>query len=417
MPELNVRQRTKRDKATGVEKKYGWEYRFEAATVGGKRQQISKGGFRTKKEAIAAGNAAIAEYENAGLHIKQTEMSVADYFDLWMKEYCEVNLKQTTIVNYRKRIENQIKPTLGGYKLRHLNAATIQSQLNKWFEEGYSRNSLTAFKGILSGALDYAVITLQIIKDNPAARCKLPLARAKPKTTETRSHARVVVPKETMDQVFKRFPEGHPAHLPLMLGYRCGLRLGEAFAVSFDDIDFDKGTLTVKYQVQMDEKVKLWQLVPPKYDSVRTIRLDDGLLRELERAHKRTCALREAYGDLYTVLRINHTGHITTDENGTEWHPVNIREDGSYCQPRIMQHTFRVIHGKDAEGDPPLHYDFDFHSLRHTHTTQLIAAGANPIDVKERLGHKNIETTLGIYAHNSEALQDQTVELMNKLYK
>lgn len=60
------------------------------------------------------------------------------------------------------------------------------------------------------------------------------------------------------------------------------------------------------------------------------------------------------------------------------------RENGTFIQPRALQHTSRVIH---KELNMPL---FDFHSLRHTHTTLLLEAGANPLDVQERLGHSHL---------------------------
>ena len=53
-----------------------------------------------------------------------------------------------------------------------------------------------------------------------------------------------------------------------------GLRLGEAFGVTWDDIDFDVGTLKVNQQVQWDEKVKIWYFSDPKYNSYRTITPD-----------------------------------------------------------------------------------------------------------------------------------------------
>lgn len=46
------------------------------------------------------------------------------------------------------------------------------------------------------------------------------------------------------------------------------------------------------------------------------------------------------------------------------------REDGSYISPRTLQHTSSVIH-KQLEFP-----EFDYHSMRHTHTTMLIENGA-----------------------------------------
>ena len=89
MAQVNTRKRGKT-----------WEYRFEAASVNGKRSQISKGGFRTKAEALEAGAAALAEYNRSGLTFNPTEISVADYLDLWFDSYCKINLKYNTQLGY-----------------------------------------------------------------------------------------------------------------------------------------------------------------------------------------------------------------------------------------------------------------------------------------------------------------------------
>ena len=59
-----------------------WEYSFEGAKIEGKRKPVSKSGFRTKAEAIAAGTQAKAEYDNTGRSFTPSDVSVADYLDL-----------------------------------------------------------------------------------------------------------------------------------------------------------------------------------------------------------------------------------------------------------------------------------------------------------------------------------------------
>lgn len=80
-----------------------WEYRFEAAKIGGKRNQITKSGFKTKKEALEAGVKALAEYNNTGVSFAPSEISYSDYLDFWMEKDCRNNLVLTTVTNYEKR--------------------------------------------------------------------------------------------------------------------------------------------------------------------------------------------------------------------------------------------------------------------------------------------------------------------------
>lgn len=77
--------------------------------------------------------------------------------------------------------------------------------------------------------------------------------------------------------IMKRFPEFHPSHIVLNLGYRLGLRLGEAFGLLWEDIDFERMTVSVNRQIQYDDELKCWYFTEPKYDSFRTIAMDPAL--------------------------------------------------------------------------------------------------------------------------------------------
>ena len=207
-----------------------WEYRFEAAAVGGQRKQICKSGYLTKKEAMEAGAKAYNEYTQAGAVFTPNNSSYADYLDYWLSTYCKNNLKSVTHDNYIKKIRLYIKPHLGRYMLSSLTPAVLQDFINKIFNEGYSRNTLTVIKGILSNSLSYAVEPLHYLQSSPMTYVKLPSTRAKP-AIPFRSEPHIYIDKGMIEKIFERFPEGSSAHIPLMLGYKCGLRLGEAFGL------------------------------------------------------------------------------------------------------------------------------------------------------------------------------------------
>lgn len=380
-----------------------WQYQFEAAVVAGKRKQITKSGFRTKKEALEAGAKALAEYNDCGLTFTPSEVSFNDYLDYWIKEYAVINLKSTTVANYEKKIRLYIKPELGVYKLKTLTPAILQSFINKKFNEGFSRNTLLVLKGILSGCLNYAVEPLKFIKYNPMSSVKLPLKRAVP-DTPTRKKEKHILTDEEVKRIFERFPYGHSCYLPLQLAYRCGLRLGEAFALTWEDINFDDRTMNITKQVQYENK--FWYLTDTKYKSDRIIDIDNIMLDILKKYKQQQRKDKIYYGEHYTIIRINDKKQITN--NGDEIHFINIRENGTYIQPRVMQHCFRIIHHKLG------YKDLDYHSLRHTHATMLLSAGVNVKAVQERLGHKKIDMTLDVYAHATDEMRRQALEVLNK---
>ena len=76
-----------------------YEYRFETASIGGKRQWISKSGFLTAKEAKTAGIAALNEYNNCGNVVFDSNISFADFLDIWLEEECKTTLKSITIAS------------------------------------------------------------------------------------------------------------------------------------------------------------------------------------------------------------------------------------------------------------------------------------------------------------------------------
>ncbi len=392
-----------------------WEYRFEAASVAGQRKQICKSGYASKKEAMEAGAKAYSDYTQAGAVFEPNNSSFADYLDYWLGAYCVTNLKPITLENYKKKIRLYIKPKLGKYMLSSLSFAVLQDFINDIFNQGFSRNTLTVIKGILSNSLSYAVEPLHYLQSSPMTYVKLPSTRAKP-AIPSRSEPHIYISKDMINKIFERFPEGSSAHIPLMLGYKCGLRLGEAFGVMWSDIDFIKCTLTINRQVQWQGGSKehgkgYWYFSEPKYNAFRTIALDSSLIELLEREKQRQERAAEYYADKYIHLfEGDNSRELNTDGKGVEIYPICRRENGEYIQSRVMQHTSMIIHTQlGCE-------DFDYHSLRHTHATNLAEAGANPKYVQARLGHKNIQVTMQIYQHTSDTIIEQGNNILQSMY-
>ena len=170
MAEVNTRKRNEK-----------WEYRFEAAKIDGKRNQVTKGGFRTKKEALEAGTKALAEYNSAGMHFAPSEISVSDYLDFWFDNYCKIELKYNTQLGYLSIIENHLKPAFGQYKLKAINPTMIQTYGNSLKINGFSKSHLIGILSTLSTALDYAVHPLAYLKENPMHYVKFPKVERQPK--------------------------------------------------------------------------------------------------------------------------------------------------------------------------------------------------------------------------------------------
>lgn len=389
-----------------------WEYEFDAAKVAGKRNRISKSGYKTKAEAVAAGAAAMAEYNSSGIKFIPSEMSYADFLDYWIESYCLITLKKTTLDNYKKRIKAHIKPSLGAYKLTSLTTAGLQKFINSKIEAQYSLNTLSVLRGILTGSLQYAV-RQNMLKNNPAREIRIPTERST-ESLQLRSAPHRYLPPDVIEKIFERFPEKHPSHIPLMLGYRCGLRLGEAFAITWDCVDLEKGQIYINKQVQWNPAEQWWFFTNPKFNSFRTIDLDNSLLELLRRERKRQDKDRAYYEDMYTVYYENDVrGLVTSPDQASSATPIKlmlVRQDGSYIQARTMQHASSVIHYELGVKD------FTFHSLRHTHATMLAEAGMPQKYTQQRLGHKDISVTLKYYTHLTDKMSEIGGKILESMF-
>lgn len=409
----------------------GWEYRFEAAPIGGKRKQVSKGGFRTKKEALEAGTKALSEYNNTGMHFSPSEISFSDYLDYWFDNYVKMNCKYNTQLAYMYVIENHLKPSLGAYRLCSISPASLQEYVNNKFVTGLKKNTLINIMSVLSGSLSYAVIPAGFISSSPAEHLKYP------KMSGSRSEVnRTIINMQDFNRICERF-SGTPYYYAIMIGFYSGLRIGEVYGLTWEDIDFENKTLTVNkiaykrnYGVDvrkvMKEKNKkeeksAWYFGTPKTEtSNRTIKIGDTLLKALKEYRTQQLKNEMLYGEYYRVCYKKEE----TDEKGNTiyrllemeksvpcpFQKVNLvmrKENGEYSSSDSFKFAARVIHHE-------LYITFNFHSLRHTHATMLIESGVSPKSVQMRLGHTDIKTTLQTYVHETPEMEDSAVEAFEK---
>lgn len=221
-----------------------YQYKFEIASIDGKRKFKNKSGFATKSEAKQAGIIAYNEYLNTGHSFKPKTMFYSDYLDYWMKEHCEINLKYHTIEAYKNIIKNHIKPKLGFYRLCQITTATIQEFVNNTYVEyGYSKNFMKNILKVLKTSFTYTTDVVGFVKENPTVKVRLPKYD---KPDEDPAH---IFTKEEIDTILNRFKKNHCAYYDMLTAYHTGLRVSEVFGLTWDDIDLENKKLTVNKNV------------------------------------------------------------------------------------------------------------------------------------------------------------------------
>jgi len=418
---------------TGGTRKRGstWSYYFDLGKVDGKRKKKEKGGFHTKKEAETALAKALNEYNNAGIVFEPSEITVADYLNQWFDLYCKTNLKYNTQVGYLRIIQGHLIPKFGMYRLKAITPAILQEYAVELKMNGNSKSHLVGILSVFSAALNYAVEPMHYITSNPMQYVKFPKVEKAPRE-------RIILTLEEWSRIIDRFPPDSRYHLPLMIGFYTGLRISEAFALTWDDIDFNNRTISVNKQIVKrnfgadvrkavehkgkSEQRSSWYFTTTKtIASNRTVKFGETLYKALKAEKIKQAKSEMKYGEHYTI----HVIKPETDEKGNEMkrivpvqkcinspllrvHMVCVTENGQYTSTDSFKFCSKVIHKE-------LLLAFDYHSLRHTHATLLIESGADVKDVQTRLGHTNIETTLQTYVHDTDKMVERSVELFEQI--
>lgn len=406
-----------------------WSYYFDLGKVGGERKRKEKGGFRTKKEAEAALAKALTEYNTVGSVFEPSEITVADYLNQWWDMHCKTDLKYNSQIGYLRIIERHLIPKFGIYKLRAVTPSVLQEYAIELKMNGNSKSHLKGILLVFSAALDYAVEPLHYLASNPMRLVKFPKVE-KPKKEK------IILSLDEWDRIIERFPFGNRFHIPLMIGFYTGLRISEAFALTWDDIDFEKRTVTVNKQIgkraenarkdvekKNGKKMKsAWYFGTTKSESSnRVIKIGETLCKALKAEKRRQLENEIKNGGDHIIYIIT----IEKDEKGNDIKRINpilksfgtpyervnmvcVADTGEYTSTDSFKYAAKVIHKE-------LLMAFDYHSLRHTHATILVENGAHIKDVQMRLGHANIETTLNTYVHHTEKMAEHSTELFERI--
>jgi integrase len=387
-----------------------WYYSFEAASVNGQRKRIERVGGRTKKEAETALRTALQNYNNAGQHFDPVNISVADYLDYWLTEEVEKNKSHNTYLDYENKVEVHIKPKLGYYKLCALRTDAIQKWIDNIKNEGYAKSMVSNILACFSSALEYAVTPLQYIEENPCNSVKTPKVPINPKAKE---HNDYICVKEDFDKIIEKFNADTNFYVPIMIGYHLGTRIAESYGFDLlTDINFETSKISINHQLQKEKGI--WYLRPPKYDSYRTIKMGKIIREVLRKEITKRKENMLKYGQYYTKTYLMPDNSIVQFKANIkvpykEIMPLSVKENGDLLTPESFKYCAKVIH---YELSIPL---FHSHCLRHTHGTILAENGAFPKTIMERLGHKNITTTLQTYVFNTDKMQQDAVDIFENV--
>ncbi|NFA43695.1 site-specific integrase [Clostridium botulinum] len=375
---------------SSISSKPNWKATVCLGYEDGKKNVARKQGFKTKKEAEKWVTDILSQ-KNKGF-IAPTESSILfkDYVNKWFNDYKSKHIGINTRTNYKSRIDTHIIPKLGSYKLNKITNAIVQDFYNSLIGEGLKPSSVKKIMEILNGVFKYAQKS-KLIYVVPTDIEKQPMNKPKIEFWS----------KKEIDFYLNEIKDTY-LYTPILIDIFTGLRVGELCGLRWGNINLDNGYLTVKNQVIYDRESKILVF--------SEILKTDTSYREIS---------------LPNIL-IDHLKAIKGDSDSTDF--VILSRDGLMCNPRNLSMNFsksifkykkpiEEISQKVAKNDYMQLKQITFHGLRHTHATLLIFNGENIKVVSDRLGHKDIATTLNTYTHIMEDMKNNTASLLDNIFK
>lgn len=338
----------------------------------GKRIQKYCSGFITKKEAREKYYELLLQKESY-LEIKKDSIIFDEFVQLifipWYKSQVKeqtfdgrISIIQTHFSFFNKMILDEIEP---------IHVQKWQLTLIKKLKPSYVR----AIQGLFSLAMDRAVV-LGLAKQNPSkivGNVKKQKVKIDFWTLEEFQKVISVINKQDYYQYFH--------YICLWLLFMTGMRIGEATALKWSDVDLENSILNINKNLLYKSQTNYKFGEPKTKASNRQIVLDNDTLRLLK--DWKEIQQKVISSDSFIL---SYNGYPT--QKHTLSHAVK-----RYAKMANV-HSIRI------------------HDLRHSHASLLIQLGENPLVIRDRLGHEEIETTLGTYGH---LYPNTNYEVANKL--
>lgn len=339
----------------------------------GRSEYIRKSGFKSLsqaekkyvelKEQVLNGT----YQEKSKKHLKFKEV-----YEEWASLYAET-VKESTYATTVRIIDNHVLPEFGNTYIDKITLHDCQRAVNKWFK--VAPKTFKKYIRYSNNVFNYAR-KLKLIADSPMKDVIRPKIKVVP--TENKQ------PKYYDKNELRIFLDSakdmgiKPYTFFVILAYY-GLRRGEALGLKWSDIDLSNKTLSVNRTLTRGINNRMIIQTPKTDSSIRTLDLDDttiSILKEWKVAQQKEMTVINLNEDLF-VFDGTVNGYPANvpmlDTKPDKW---NIK----ICKKAGIRHI-------------------NIHGFRHTNASLLFDAGVSMQDVKDRLGHSSIRTTMDIYTH------------------
>lgn len=379
--------------ATYEKRGNSWRYRISTGKnpTTGKYEYISKSGFKRKSDAKHHAEMVERQLRN-GEYIAPSTSTFKQVADDWLKQYAN-DAKVSSVRAREKAIYHAIE-RFNTYPIQTIKKHDYQRFVDDMSAQ-YSKNYVDSIVASTNMIFKYAY-DMKLIKVVPSEGIKRP---KKKRTVEELEDTEIHKKFLEKDELFQFLEVAKNNHAPLnsfevftTLAYT-GCRAGELLALKWSDIDFDNNTISItKTYYNPNNNKKKYQILTPKTESsIGKITVDANVIKML---HDYKINVQDNWKDELYV----DNNFVFTDNNG---YPLVIKKLSMWIQS-IMSRT-------------DINKNISSHSFRYTHCALLIEAGVHIKEIQERLRHKDINTTMNIYAKITNSYKKDASQKFSRL--
>lgn len=348
---------------------------------------VEKDNARTRKYAQQYLDNKIAKILN---NLESSEMMFTDLFDDWWNFYKQ-EIKKSSISSLKGNIK-EIREWFGiNVKVSNIDPKYVQNYLDNL---ECSKSKKERHKTLLNLAFDYAV-RLDIIKDNPSRRARLPRQK---KTLEDWKKVEEKYLEEDeirplLKELYRRPSTYRTALLSEFMSLN-GCRIGEAISIRPENYDFDTKVLELHGTYDHSDGYKNGEKTTPKtnasYRETIMTKREIEIIKEIEFMNELEKNTNERFQDM---------GYVFTTKNGI---PTQIN-------------SFNLALKKANERlDEPIKKNLTSHIFRHTLVSRLAENKVPLKAIMDRVGHADSKTTIQIYTHVTKKLKANVADVMEK---
>lgn len=350
-------------------KRYKFQLYIGIDAKDGKQKNTTRRGFKSVKEAKLALSRLEIEVSEGAFEDKK-QGTFQEVYEMWLDGVYQNTVKESTLVKTQELFNNHILPKFGNVKVESIDIDACQTAIDEWFN---SIKKYKMLKNYTKRVLDYA-INKKYITYNPMNNVIVPVRKSNVTIEDKSSN---FFSREELDEFLNHVKQDlSPRWYTFfqLLAYS-GMRKGEVLALDWQSVDFENNQIHITKTLTLGLNNTLIIQSPKTASSIRTIDMDEGTMTNLKR---------------WKVQQAQELLRIGIGTNNPE-QPLFTTYQNNYLPPAMTTNRIRSIVKKHN-----LKY-VTCHGLRHTHCSLLFEAGATIREVKDRLGHADISTTMNIY--------------------